>query len=114
MNGAGITVNVGDATEGVGDAGGAHFAGANDAGEFCLGIVAGDRDAGLRGTYRPVTAGALVTLQIGGHYFAGICKSDTQVQAQSGTLRTLEFKTCGIFWPGTGFSGRSTCRMCGW
>jgi hypothetical protein len=43
------------------------------------------------GTTVPVTAGALVTIQIGGHYFAGVCKSDTLVQSSSGMLRTLEF-----------------------
>lgn len=39
----------------------------------------------------PVSAGAMVSFTIGGHFFSGICKSDTDVSASNGHLRTLEF-----------------------
>lgn len=39
----------------------------------------------------PVTEGADVRLELGSHYFAGICRSDTEVRGSQGQLRTLEF-----------------------
>ena len=40
----------------------------------------------------PVTQGALVSFQVGRHYFAGICASDTLFIGSSGNLRVLEFQ----------------------
>lgn len=39
----------------------------------------------------PVTEGADVRIELGAHYFAGICRSDTEVKGSQGQLRTLEF-----------------------
>src|SRR6266550_9182244 len=39
----------------------------------------------------PVTAGALMRIELGNHLFFGLCKSDTVKVGSDGTTRTLEF-----------------------
>lgn len=44
------------------------------------------------GTYAPIAAGASLTITSGfGHWFYGICRSDTQPRSSQGAVRTLEF-----------------------
>src|SRR5262245_42543880 len=39
----------------------------------------------------PVTVGSVVRIEIAGHAFDGVCKSDTSKQSSKGHTRTLEF-----------------------
>jgi hypothetical protein len=47
--------------------------------------------AGFAGPLNGVGVGAGVRLNIGAHYFSGICKSDTAMSGTRGQMRTLEF-----------------------
>ena len=66
-------------------------------GSFSWGSTPGQATLVYPGTTVPVTAGARMDFTIGAHYFAGICKSDTEVQSSNGTLRTLEFADMRYF-----------------
>ena len=66
-------------------------------GSFSWGSTPGQATLVYPGTAVPVSAGARMDFTIGAHYFAGICKSDTEVESSNGTLRTLEFADMRYF-----------------
>jgi len=97
MTGAPIQITVGAPPRGGGSQNTQTFAAKSVTGSFAWGSSPGQATLVYVGLAAPVSAGACVTFTIGAHYFAGICISDTAVQSDKGTLRTLVFQDMRYF-----------------
>jgi len=87
-----IEVNVGPPSRGGGSQSAQTLQLKSVTGSFAWGSSPGQASLTYVGTSVPVSVGAAVDFQIGAHYFAGVCVSDTEVQSSNGTLRTIVFQ----------------------
>ena len=87
----GININVGSAARGGTAQAALKLSGQSMRGSFAWGSAPGSATLVYAGASAAVSVGARLDFTIGGHYFAGLCKSDTVAESTSGTLRTLEF-----------------------
>ena len=86
-----ISINVGPAARGGTAQAVLKLSGQSMRGSFAWGSAPGSATLVYAGTAAAVSIGARLDFTIGGHYFAGLCKSDTVAESTGGTLRTLEF-----------------------
>jgi hypothetical protein len=89
--GSPVEVTVATPPRGAGAQAGQTFQAQSCRGSFAWGGSPGTATLVYVGIEAPVTVGAMVNFKMGNHFFAGLCKSDTQVNGTTGTLRTLEF-----------------------
>jgi hypothetical protein len=86
-----ITINVGATPRGQGASGALKIGVQSIRGSFAWGGSPGTATIVWVNDNEPNVAGQLVEIQLGLHWFAGICKSDTANQSSRGSLREMQF-----------------------
>jgi hypothetical protein len=87
-----VNVSVGAVPRGAGTQLPSNFVAQSMTASFAWGSSPGTATVVYVGSGSPIVTGALVTLTIGGHFYAGICKSDVQNYGSGeGLTRTLQF-----------------------